>query len=246
MNCHCCDSNDVSSIMNDVYGCNSCKHIYIDYLGDDIQFHANTFRELKAQRRDIDEIDKDGKITPLFHEKRKKIVQDRVQYIKHLLSSSYDCLDVGAGAGTFALELKSHVKSVECTELSPTLINECEHLGFKTYAKDFVDIEFDKQYDLVFAWHVLEHVKNIEEFKKKMLQVATKHVIIEVPLLVALNGKGRRRGLKMPNNGRYDGHAHYFTEKSFTLFFEKDFEIVELKEGVQTPALFSILKRKKI
>ena len=92
--------------------------------------------------------------------------------------------------------------------------------------------------------HVLEHVVDIISFKEKLKNLSKRYIVLEVPLLTALNGLGRTRKLKNPNNHGFDGHAHYFTEKSFKTLFEKDFNIIEIKEGVQTPALFAILEKK--
>ena len=61
-----------------------------------------------------------------------------MEYVLGFLDETYACLDIGAGAGTFALALDGEVGSVECTELTPALVTECERLGFKTYEEDFL------------------------------------------------------------------------------------------------------------
>ena len=104
--------------------------------------------------------------------------------IDQYLNEKYSWLDVGAGAGTFAKHLQDKVDSIECTELDPSLINECRKLGFTTYEEDFLNLEISKKYDVVSAWHVLEHVENIESFLEKMSKLVLKHCIIEIPLLV--------------------------------------------------------------
>tara|TARA_Y100000310_G_scaffold267365_1_gene279312 strand:- start:891 stop:1637 length:747 start_codon:yes stop_codon:yes gene_type:complete len=244
MNCHCCENESYILLIEDVYKCNICDHVFINYKYDNTKFHVEIFRDLKGARRDEEEIDESGKITKLFHEKRKEIVSKRAEYVKQYLKKDYECLDIGAGAGTFAREIQHHVKEIECTELTPSLIEECERLGFDTYKDDFSLIDFERKYDVVFAWHVLEHVVDVKQFKEKIEKVMGKYAIIEIPLLVALNGQGRRRNLKTPNGGNFDGHAHYFSEQSFVRLFENEFKILELKEGVQSPALFAALERK--
>jgi len=244
MNCHCCENESYILLIEDVYKCNICGHVFIDYKYDNTNFHAEMFREREGyDRKDEEEIDKYGKVTELFHEARKEIVSKRNGYIKQYLKKDYECLDVVAGAGTFAKEIEQDIKKIECTELTPSLIEECERLGFKTYKDDFSLIDFERRYDIVFAWHVLEHVVDVKKFKEKIEKVIGKYAIIEVPLLIALNGQGRRRNLKKPNDGNFDGHSHYFTKRSFIYLFENEFEILELKEGVQSPALFAVLKK---
>ena len=246
MICQCCNESPprYSLLAEDVHRCNYCQHIYRDYKGDSVKFHAENFRDVKKARRHIDEIDENGNITELFHQKRKDIVSRRVDFVKEILNSDFNCLDVGAGAGTFAKEVRRWVSSIECTELTPSLIKECKKLGFKTYEQDFLKFTSGKKYDIVFAWHVLEHVDDIKKFRDRLLEATNRYAVVEIPLLVALNGEGRRRNLKPPNNGNYDGHAHYFSETSFIELFKNQFNIIMLKEGVQSPALFAILEKK--
>mgnify|MGYP001340253334 CR=1 FL=1 len=111
-----------------------------------------------------------------------------------------------------------------------------------TYQGDFLKLQFPQTYDIVSAWHVLEHVTDIDAFLKKCASLTRGYCIIEVPTLVSLTGEGRRRELKDPAIGLYDGHAHYFTKKSFEIIANKYFSIIEIKEGVQAPALLAIME----
>jgi|TARA_R110000824_G_scaffold45808_2_gene132310 ubiquinone/menaquinone biosynthesis C-methylase UbiE len=199
-------------------------------------------------RRVSDEFDSQGRVTEKFHKARKRICVSRVGYIEEYITTVQTCLDVGAGAGTFAHRLeRSHPElDIECLELDPMIVEECQRLGFHTYNKSFFENKFDKTYDVVFLWHVLEHVKDAHAFLSKAVTLADKYVILEVPLLQAMNGTGRIRSLKAPNIGNYDGHAHYFNKQSFIKLVEKidHLEIIEIREGTQTPALFSALSVK--
>ena len=147
-------------------------------------------------------------------------------------------------SGTYANTISSYVKNLECTELDKSLIAECERLGFQVYDVDFLNMKSDITYDIVSAWHVLEHVDNIDAFIKKCSEITEKYCIIEVPLLKSLSGQGRVRKLLDPSIGEYDGHAHYFSKNSFELAVNKHFSIVEIKEGVQSPALFAVLEKR--
>ena len=97
---------------------------------------------------------------------------------------------------------------------------------------------------IVSAWHVLEHVEDIDSFLKKCSEITNKYCIIEIPLLRSLSGTGRVRKLVDPQDGVYDGHAHYFTKQSFVNIADKYFDIVEIREGVQSPALFAVMEPK--
>lgn len=241
INCHCCTTEYVKVFKNTLR-CPNCGHIHRIYPGDSIAYHQQQYRTI--ERRDTSEIDPGGNVKEVFHQKRKDICEGRLKLINEYLDKNYSCLDIGAGAGTFAKTIAPKVKEIECTELDPSLIAECQRLGYLTNDQDFLEINFDKQFDIVFAWHVLEHVENIEKFLEKASQLAKKYCIIEVPLLQALNGKGRKRKLVDPSIEEYDGHTHYFSRESFECLASKYFDILNIQEGVQTPALLAIMETK--
>ena len=239
MNCHCCKGKYKSVFVN-TFKCAECKHVYRAYKGNEIEYHKSQYRNI--ERRDRSEISSDGQIRPLFHEKRKDICDKRLEFVLKYVKKTDNCLDIGAGAGTYANLLASHVDSVQCTELDPSLISECIRLGFKVYDESFLDLKFESEYDLVSAWHVLEHVDNVDLFLQKCKNITKKYCIIEVPMLNALNGQGRTRKLTDPSSGVYDGHAHYFTKESFISIASRYFKIIEIKEGAQSPALFAVME----
>ena len=241
MKCHCCKS-QYYQLYENTFECNSCGHIHRNYKGDSVEYHKNQYRQI--ERRDRSEINENGEIQELFHEKRKDICNKRLDFVRKYLNKDYTCLDIGAGAGTYANTISSYVKNLECTELDKSLIAECERLGFQVYDVDFLNMKSDITYDIVSAWHVLEHVDNIDAFIKKCSEITEKYCIIEVPLLKSLSGQGRVRKLLDPSIGEYDGHAHYFSKNSFELAVNKHFSIVEIKEGVQSPALFAVLEKR--
>ena len=227
----------------DIYICTSCSHIYRDYKGDSIKFHEKAYRnkDNKQFHRVSGEINPDGSINNRFHEARKTIVSNRVQKIKQFLSKDDVVLDVGAGAGTFAVALKDYVASINCLEVAESLTKECKRLGFETYENDFLIENIEKEYDSIVCFHVLEHIKDIESFVGKMLRKVKKYVIIEVPTTRCFFGStGKIRRLHSPNDGSYDGHCHYFTKESLVLLFEKHFKIISVQNGVQAPAILLI------
>lgn len=241
MKCHCC-TDEYEKIYENTYKCVGCSHIYRLYHGNSIDYHKNQYR--KQEDQGSKEIDSNGNITPIFHQKRQKICENRVNAIKDFLDSSCDCLDIGAGSGTFAKCVKKEVKSIECTELDPSLVESCKTLGFNTYQEDFLTLKIEKKYDIVFAWHVLEHVDNVDLFLKKINNLTSRYCIIEIPLLVSLSGEGRKRKLTDPTFENYDGHAHYFSKESFETISSKYFNILEIREGIQSPALLAVLEKK--
>lgn len=239
MKCHCCNS-EYRKILNNTFRCDSCGHTHRDYKGDEVEYHKSQYRDI--ERRDRSEISDDGQIKQLFHEKRKDICEKRLEFVSKYVEETDNCLDIGAGAGTYANLLSSRVNTIQCTELDPSLISECTRLGFEVFTESFLELELEGQYDVVSAWHVLEHVHDIDLFLRKCRKITKKYCIIEVPMLSSISGHGRTRKLTDPSVGEYDGHAHYFTKQSFTSIASRYFKIIDIKEGVQSPALFAVME----
>jgi len=242
MNCHCCDG-EYTTLQKDIYICPECSHIYRDYTGDSIEYHTNCYRDEEGFRGSGEILN--GKITEQFHENRKGMCTNRVTYSSSFMKDGDSVLDIGAGAGTFAklLNEKFDLDVLECAELDDRLVAECKQLGFKTTQSGILELPDDKEFDVIFMWHVLEHIQDVKESIKKLRKIVKKRAIIEVPLLVALDGKGRRRSLTPPNEGNYDGHYHYFSERSFRkLAKSAGMRIIDLREGVQSPALLAAIE----
>ena len=272
MICHCCDteyeylldveSTTISPQHADIYRCPSCSHIFRDYSGDANEYHKKFYRKEggHGQRHGgQSEFTKDGKVKKIFHDNRKNICQKRVDIVNHFVDfknkSLHTCIDIGSGAGTFAMYLKSshpHL-DIECIEMDPRLVSECQNLGFNASEASIFQINSEKKYDVVFKWHVLEHILDVKGVMTVLEKITKKTAVIEVPLLTALNNQGRSRKLINPNISshygyehlEYDGHYHYFTEKSFRrLVQDSEFNITHLQEGVQSPSLLAILEKK--
>ncbi|MEM6531797.1 MAG: methyltransferase domain-containing protein [Myxococcota bacterium] len=206
--------------------CHGCGHGFRPFVGDGVEYHASEFRV--NHRRDPTEIDESGKPTSVFHEARRGIVEERLSKIRGSLQRGDRCLDVGAGAGTFARAISHFVESVHCTELAPELAAECRRLGFRCDEVDFLSQQFEQRFDVVFAWHVLEHVADAADFVSKALALAKRALILEVPT--------RRRA---PT--QFDGHFHYFTETSLEFLFP-GVASLRLSEGVQKPAILAVIE----
>tara|TARA_R110000824_G_scaffold9415_4_gene42103 strand:+ start:8205 stop:8882 length:678 start_codon:yes stop_codon:yes gene_type:complete len=209
-----------------VYACGECGHNFSKYAGDAIEYHKEFYRKNPRHQRVKGEF-RGGKVTQKFHRARRRIVSGRMVLVSKYLKKNYSCLDVGAGAGTFAHKIKDKVNDVECTELDPSLISECKRLGFKSYSGDFSNLHFDKKFDIVFAWHVLEHVRNVKPFLDNMRDISRRLFILEIPVT------NLRR--------KFDGHFHKFTHKSLEMCLNSSgFKIIETKSGIQKPAIFAV------
>jgi len=224
--CHACDwlYQDIGIIRY----CGRCGHVFRLFDGDPIQYHALEYRSDRRFQRTEHEFDENGAPTEHFHSARQKIVEDRWNAIQQYISQDDSCLDIGAGGGTFAKQLDEHVKNIDCTEVNPRLAAECKRLGFNTSKGDFLEMTFSKKYDIVFAWHVLEHIPDAAQFIEKASRLARKLFILEIPINRAIPEK-------------FDGHYHHFTNVSLRLMLREP-NIISVMHGVQAPALLAIVR----
>ena len=232
-NCPVCDLNRLKSIGTDVYKCDNCKHTYVDFKGDGLQYHKDEYRKNDNGTRTTDEIS-NGKFTEKFHNFRNDICKNRIIAIEELFKHCDTLLDIGAGGGTFVTMIKDKFSLIECQEISEICINNLNEYGFKVYEGDFNNINFEKRYDLVTCWHSLEHMKDLKGFVKNVKETTEKFLVIEIPI---------DRGIPNPNTD-WDGHYHYFSKDSLKLLFKEHFDIIDIIDGVQSPSLLILLKNK--
>lgn len=221
---------------NNTWRCPNCEHIFVNYEESGLEFHKNEWRKKHGGRGGI-KFDKE------FHKLRSVINKKRCNVmIKHLkdLKECDSLLDMGSGGGSFLLKLKdlNLFKKIEAQEISVDCINYLKELKFKTYEGDFSKIIFPHKYDVLTSWHVMEHVKNVKTLAKKMSEITKKYLIVEVPVAKRGNGGYDRNPKKT-----FNGHFHFFTEKSMTLLFKDYFDDYQVHEAIQKPSLQIIFKK---
>ncbi len=234
VNCHCCNGK-YNPIGNNSFRCIDCGHMYVNYEGDGLEYHKNEYRSKDFGTRVNNEIN-NGKFTQHFHNARLDICKKRVLKIPGLIYKDYNLLDIGSGGGTFVNMVKDKFLNIDCQEISDVCIENLKDYGYKVYNGDFNSIEFDKKYDVVTCYHVLEHIKDIKGFLNQVNKVVGKYLVIEIP-------KCKREIPKDFKERGWDGHYHYFSENSLTKLFENSFKILKLEEGVQTPAIHVIMEK---
>lgn len=217
----------LTQIKYKVEKCNDCWHTYVRYDGDGLYYHKTLYRSAGHDgTRGGGEI-VDGVFTDEFHNRRHNICINRMKFLEPIMSEVDSVLDIGAGGGTFLNLIKDKVSLAEGTEVSDICNSNLTNDGYKVYHGAFTQMEIEKVYDLVTCWHVLEHIENLKNFPKKLYNVTGKYAVLEVPT---------NRHLRNPDDN-FDGHFHYFSEKSLELLFKDYFNIDYIKEGVQKPCL---------
>ena len=224
--CVVCDA--PTKLSGRLFKCNNCGHGYRVYDGDTIAFHASTYRD-RCQRT-AREITKGG-VTKRFHAARAEIVAQRLDRVGQYIRPGDSVLDVGGGGGTFAMAIKDRVRSVEMTEVNPVFVRHCQRRGLKAHEIEINKMEDGSTFDVVFAWHMLEHCEDVRLAAAKLKRLFTRFLVIEIPV---------NRG--SPES--FDGHHHFFTDDSLQRLFG-DLIIREYSEGIQAPARFAVFQKQR-
>jgi len=223
--------------VKDVYKCPSCKHVFVDYQDDGLSYHRNEYRTNKHGNRTTGEVI-DGKFTDKFHSVRHHIMKSRCNIIKNIVDDCDSMLDIGAGGGSFVNMVRDRFKhlQIDCQEISNLCVNNLIEYGYENvYHGDINDIDFNKSYDLVTCWHVLEHIKDLHAFVDTVDKITNRYLILEVPI---------KRRLRYPNDGGWDGHYHYFSEESMRMLFSDKFKHINIETpGIQKPSMTVILQK---
>jgi len=230
MECVICNSG-VDVIKTDVYKCKVCAHTYVNFLGDPILYHKESYRKNNFGTRGGGEIENDV-FTDKFHSYRRPICEKRVTKIKNIIDECSSMFDIGAGGGTFLNTVGNLIPKKECQEVSDICAKNLTLQGYLTHKGDFCSIDIPNQYDLVTCFHVLEHIKDLDAFVDKSHAITKKYLVIEVPI---------NRTIPPPNKN-WDGHYHYFSKISIDKLFSRKFEIISIEDGVQQPSMLVVFK----
>lgn len=95
-------------------------------------------------------------------------------------------LDIGSGRGWTLYFLKKYFKyeTAVGTQISKAAYEfSKEKLKLEIYHQDLLDINWDKNFDLIALWHVLEHVESPEAYLQKIQELLKRSglLIIEIP-----------------------------------------------------------------
>jgi phospholipid N-methyltransferase len=208
MKCFCCQAEDQNKIIlsgtssgeRNVYLCSNCDHIFRDYSYVDLDKYYNeqyrrTLEGTKLAEKEI-LLKRDGRLIDL---------------IKPWIQEDDKILELGSGDGNFASLLKDQVENIDitCCEKDKDLSRVCEEKGHKVINEDFFDIS-TTVCDTFAGFDVLEHILDLQRFIKQIKNLKFKKIILQVPI---------KRGIH--NKITFDGHFHYFSEKSMRALFHE-------------------------
>ena len=127
-----------------------------------------------------------------------------------------DLLDVGTGIGQFLSHAQRHFR-VEGTEVSDNAISIAKsRYGFDIHQGQIEEIQFDKQFDVVTAFHVLEHVPAPSAFIARCRDLLKPGGILIIAIPNEIHSKvrqGVRAVLKVAGIGKFKNYGKHTLPK---------------------------------
>ena len=211
--CHCCDQgNYLPYACVDTYRCDQCGHVHRHYKEDVTEFHESDvyrdgqFDENKQGFKDLD---------PRLRAVRAVRCQRQLSIVKEYIKENESLIDLATGKGFFLEEAKKYYKNLKASDLHRVVVthNAVTNPEVEIILSDISSMDESVAYDGVTAFDVLEHIDDINKLAEKVYKISNKYFIMQVPC---------DRPLPPPNEGLFDGHAHYFTKESLEALFCKN------------------------
>ncbi len=143
------------------------------------------------------------------------------------------CLEIGCGWGTLAYAFKKEfgvsIKAIELSRLACEVARDYYHLDvFEGDFDKFFESCAGEKYDLIFMYHVFEHLLNPDDFLKKVSTLLTKGGVLFLALPDATNP-----GEPSDKFFHYE-HCFYYTPKTLSLVLEKNkFKPIKINQDYQ-------------
>lgn len=200
---------------DDVYYCFDCDHY--QYFRNDT---SNKFDHPKLSQALVS-----------LREKQSKLI---VNELSKLLSSNLNSLtavEVGAGKGYLIKEVKKKITKCYALDVDETYKNELESLGIEFKLGNLDNKNNFEDVDIVFGSHVFEHLVEPSQFLSDLDLPNIKFVVLFIPNskgLIFLFGRFLNKIRvsllwdRLFQKHSNSPHYHYFSEKSFTKFVEKN------------------------
>lgn len=213
------------------YHCHYCGHILLD-LPEEVNLkYQSNYRVHMQTSGDI----VNNELSDKYYSYREGILTGRTAKVDRFIKGKTSIFDIGCGGGYMLKYYKERGCKVSGIEIDDLCIKACQKLGIDCIQGDFIKTEITQRFDVVMAWHTLEHILDINDFLQRVINITNRNglFIIEIPI---------NRGL-IKEWQDYDGHVHFFTKGSLKRLIGKhNVECQHEEEGIQKPAWLIIGK----
>lgn len=167
VNCPHCNSSEANSEFS-LNGfkhqkCKSCNSVYVSPRLNDECLHKlysdDYYSEMFTKS-----------MIPFFAKRKELIGQNKYKQILEFFKDTdikKRVLDIGCGVGEVIDVFKDNHWECEAVELNPVASKWLTERGIKVFPDTLDNYQTEKQFDLIMAWNVIEHVTNPKEFLKK-------------------------------------------------------------------------------
>ena len=148
---------------SNLYKCKKCNSLFRKYfLPVSTDYSSKYFIE--------DYKNQYGKTYEEDEENLKALAKNRLEIIKSVKPAG-KILDLGSAMGFFLKEASSNGYETEGIEISEYAANYCvKNLNLNVHNISLLDFEYkEKEYDIITAWYVLEHIYDFDKLLKNIL-----------------------------------------------------------------------------
>ena len=143
----------------------------------------------------------------------------RINLAAAYLKENDRVIEIGPGRGSFLAWLRSEGYSCTACEQSVVLTKELRDKGFEVIEGEFERLNFKSQYNLVFSFHIIEHVTSPLAHLEQAFKVTRPggHLVLATPNSVSW----QQRLLPLLSANFDTAHLHVFSKRSLKLLGEK-------------------------
>ncbi|MGL4108638.1 class I SAM-dependent methyltransferase [Clostridium sp. LP20] len=141
------------------------------------------------------------------------------KFIKNNISDFNSVLEIGAASGynlSLYRDYNKDVFGIEPSKINVKLAKDNYDVEmFCGMFEEYLEMNIQKKYDLIFLSHVLEHIVNPSDFIREIRKINNKFIFIEVPSLDC-------KTLDEPFGTFCEEHVNYFTMESLVNLMQKN------------------------
>jgi 2-polyprenyl-3-methyl-5-hydroxy-6-metoxy-1,4-benzoquinol methylase len=191
------------------------KHIGSYYLSDNYISHSDS---------------RNGLFNKLYHRVRRYMLKSKAKLVEKQWAEKGTLLDIGAGTGYFANEMKQRGWRVSAMEKNPEARNFIQK-NWHIDAQDENALSQIQQhsFQVITLWHVLEHLEHLHEIMQQLHSILQHNgtLIIALPNAASYDAKKYKSFWAAYDLPR---HLWHFTPQTFALLASQhQFKIVKTK-----------------
>ncbi len=165
----------------------------------------------------------------------RKTWETRAQHVQHLAPKASSLLDIGCGQGNF-LQVAQCIPTTHGIDISAKNIQICQNKMLSVSKQDINNFSTTRQYSVVCAWDVLEHIKHPDIVMRKIHNLTEDGGLlcfstINIKSVSALYRKRKWRYFCPPE------HLQYYCPKSIRHLLAKySFKIIRMRTSFKLQA----------